>query len=188
MPPVTRIQREDIIDIAFQITRKEGLEKVNARAIAKKLKCSIQPIFHKFTNMEEVKTEVIEKAIKEYKSYQKIKDSNEPAYKQMGRGYIKFAKEEPKLYQLLFMTENKYTPEQIISTDRNFEEISKSLEERTHLPENKLKEFHTRVWIFTHGIATLLATKTCEFTDEQIGELLTQEVEALLKLDEFNVR
>ena len=33
-----------------------------------------------------------------------------------------------------------------------------------------------KMWIFTHGIACLLATKTVKFTDEEIEELLVSTV------------
>ena len=41
MPPKTRIQKEDIIQVAFDIVRAEGLEALNARRIAKELNLSL---------------------------------------------------------------------------------------------------------------------------------------------------
>lgn len=41
------------------------------------------------------------------------------------------------------------------------------------------------MWTFTHGIATMLATKTCEFSDKQIGEILTDEFRALMLLEKM---
>ena len=43
------------------------------------------------------------------------------------------------------------------------------------------KKFHVKVWIFTYGIACLLATRTVKFTDEEIEELLVSTVDAMLK-------
>lgn len=39
------------------------------------------------------------------------------------------------------------------------------------------------MWIFAHGIATLIATGTVVFTDEQIKELLSYEFQALMLLE-----
>ena len=55
MAGVARIQREDIINTAFEIVKEKGMEGLNARDVAKKLNCSIQPIFYQFSNMEELK-------------------------------------------------------------------------------------------------------------------------------------
>ncbi len=40
------------------------------------------------------------------------------------------------------------------------------------------------MWIFTHGIATLVANNTCNLTDEQISKLLSYEFQALMLLEE----
>ena len=42
------------------------------------------------------------------------------------------------------------------------------------------------MWIFTHGIATLVATKTINFSDQEIEDLLTKEFQALMSLAKNN--
>lgn len=42
MPAIKKINREDIIKASVEIIRKEGLESLNARGVAKKLNCSTQ--------------------------------------------------------------------------------------------------------------------------------------------------
>lgn len=39
--------------------------------------------------------------------------------------------------------------------------------------KRKIKQFHIKIWIFTHGLATLMATHLCQFTEEEIDEMLT---------------
>ena len=39
------------------------------------------------------------------------------------------------------------------------------------------------MWIYTHGIACLCVTKTINFTDEEIKELLTNEFRALMLIE-----
>lgn len=41
------------------------------------------------------------------------------------------------------------------------------------------------MWTFTHGIATMIATKTCEISEEQISEMLTDEFKALMLLEKM---
>ena len=36
------------------------------------------------------------------------------------------------------------------------------------------------MWLFTHGIASLIATKTCCFSNSYISDLLTNEFNALI--------
>lgn len=45
-------------------------------------------------------------------------------------------------------------------------------------PETQ-RQFHLKVWIFTHGLATLVATQTIEISDQEIERLLTETVWAM---------
>ena len=52
--------------------------------------------------------------------------------------------------------------------------------ELTGFSYEEQKKFHVKVWIFTHGIATLLATNTVKMSDKEIDELLETTVRAML--------
>ena len=43
--PKQKITKEMIIETAFEIVRKEGLENLLVKNIAAKLNCSVQPIY-----------------------------------------------------------------------------------------------------------------------------------------------
>ena len=62
MPPKVKTTKEDIINAALDITRKFGLQAVNARTVAAVLNCSTQPIFSNFNAMEELHRAVIQRA------------------------------------------------------------------------------------------------------------------------------
>lgn len=187
MPGTRKIQREDIINVALEIVRENGLDNVQTRNIAKKLNCSTQPIFYQFANMEELKNELLIKVVEIYRKYMTVDKKAHP-YKEMGKGYIKFAKEEPKLFQLIFMSENNLNTKNFIKHDKKvYEDILKYVSNITGInSEENVSNFHLKMWIFTHGIATMIATKTCEITDEQISKMLTEEFEALMLLEKKN--
>ena len=183
MPRPVRIKREDILDVTYDIVRKNGIHFVNARAIAEKLNSSVQPIFSQFKNMEELKKELTEKILETYREYIKSNLDCKNAYGQMGKNYIRFAKEEPKLFNMIFMNHTDFTPDKFACHDSSFAEILKFAKESTKLSENEVKQFHLKMWIFVHGIATLVANNTCKFTDEQIDSLLLTEYKALIQLE-----
>ena len=54
MPRATKFLKEDIIEAACAVVKKEGLSAINARRVAKELGCSVQPIFYQFENMEDI--------------------------------------------------------------------------------------------------------------------------------------
>lgn len=186
LPTTTKITKEMIINTAFEIAREKGFEKISNRELAKKMNCSIRPIYYQFKNVEELNKELykkIERYFYEFLIDNMIKDV--PLYKQIGINYIKFAIAENNLFKFLFMTEIKDEPSAFITTDeKGFEEVVKAIKISTKLSDKDIKSFHIKMWIFAHGIATLSATKSVKFTDEQIQDLLSQEFQALMLLEE----
>ena len=186
MPTKIRISKDMILDAAFEIVRKDGIEKLSNRELANKLKCSIRPIYYQFENVEEMQKELYIK-IEQY-FYKFLLDNmveGIPKYKQIGINYIKFAKKEKKLFQTLFMSEMELTPDAFVSkAGDDYKEIEKLVKISTNLKEKDIKDFHTKMWIFSHGIATLVASGTVKLTESQVQELLSYEFQALMLLEE----
>ena len=99
-----------------------------------------------------------------------------------GINYIKFAREENNLFKLMFMSDKSVT-NFIKEENQSFTEYSKIVVNKTNLDIKQANDFHFRMWIYTHGIACLCVTKTINFTDEEIKELLTNEFRALMLIE-----
>ncbi len=180
MPPLKKVQKEDIIKVTLEILKREDMESLNARRIAKELNCSVQPIYHNFENMEELKQAAFLEMQCIYQRYMQIASEKEKAYKEMGLAYIKFAKDYPKYFKVLFMNKTNFTPESLIDNDDIGNNIIKKGMESTGFSYEEQKKFHVKVWIFTHGIATLVATNTVKMTEKEIDELLGTTVKAMI--------
>lgn len=177
MPPKAKFTREEIISAALKITRRNGINAVTARELGSELGSSARPIFTVFQSMEEVQHEIRKAAREVYKNYIKKGLSELISFKGVGTAYIQFAQEESKLFQLLFMEEIKTTPSlsNVLSIiDENHEEILLSVEKLYGLDKENAYKLYQHLWIYTHGIATLCATKVCEFKEEEISEMLTE--------------
>jgi len=185
LPSKIKISKENILNAAFEIVRNQGIEELNVRDIAKRLECSVQPIYYQFKNVEELQKELHVKIEKYFHSFLlEHTDSEIPVYKQVGINYIKFAKKESKLFQILFMAESGLSPRDFATPDDgDFRELAKYIKMSTNLNDDEVKEFHIKMWIFTHGLATLVASNTCNLTDEQISNFLTSEFQALMLLN-----
>lgn len=180
MPPIRKFSKDDIIDVAYEIVKKEGIKSLNARKIASELNSSVQPLFHNFTNMEELKNSVIAKIYNTYQEYMRNGALEEKAYKGMGIAYIKFAKEYPNFFKVLFMSESKLSPTSFIQNDDTGNNVIKNGQIFSGLSIEQQKIFHLKVWIFTHGIATMVVSKTVEFSDEEIENLLASTTREML--------
>ena len=184
MPPKAKFTRDKIIQAVLNIIRENGVEALSARALGAKLGSSARPIFTVFESMEEVQAEIKKSAKSIYAEYVKKGLEQELAFKGVGTQYILFAIQEPKLFQLLFMFEQKQSPAVVNvlpMIDDNYKDILLSVQNGYHLSENKAEQLYRHLWIYTHGIAVLCATNMCVFTTEEISKMIAQVFKGILK-------
>lgn len=181
MPPKPKVTKEEIINAAFELMRNEGIDKINARAVCKKLNCSTQPIFWHFKTMEELKNAAIRKARDLYNEYIQAALKEPIPFKSSGLAYIKFAKDEPILFSILFMKDNHNINPKSQEYDENYDEILSIVTDSSSLSKENAKELYFHLWIYVHGIAALIATKTESFTDEQISKMLSEAYKGFIK-------
>lgn len=185
MPPKAKFTKEEIISSALNIVKSNGLSALTARALGNSLGCSSRPVFTVFSSMDEVEEEVIKKAKEIYKTeYVEKGLKQEIPFKGVGTEYIKFAESEPKLFQLLFMRE--------VDSGADINSVLGIIEESYELILNSIvsyyglsvpcaEKLYKHLWIYTHGIAVLIATNVCNFTGEEISLMLTEVFIGLLK-------
>ena len=184
MPPKAKFTKAQITEAAFGILREEGMENLTARALGAKLGSSACPIFTAFANMEEVQQSAIAAAKALYKEYVEKGLSETPAFKGVGMQYIQFAVHEPKLFRRLFMTEQTTVPDfdrVLPLIDQSYAEVLASIAENYGVTNTAAQRLYSHLWIYTHGIASLCATKMCRFTEEEISDFLTEVFVSLLK-------
>ena len=184
MPPKAKFTKDEITAKALEIVREKGESALTARSLGEALGSSARPIFTVFENMEEVQKEVFSAASALYNGYVKEGLSETPAFKGVGRAYIRFAADEPKLFQLLFMREQQGMPDKnsILSVlDANSDAILKSIEDGYGLSRELSQSLYLHLWIYSHGIAVLIATKVCVMSEKEISDMLTEVFTGLLK-------
>ncbi|MDE6904079.1 MAG: WHG domain-containing protein [Lachnospiraceae bacterium] len=179
MPPKFKFTKDEITKAALNITKESGASSLTARALAARLGCSVKPIFGLFKNMEEVQQEVLKSANDLYQSYlaEDMKNGKYPPYKARGMAYIRFAKEEKELFKLLFMRGR--THENIENDKEELRPLLKSVQQKLGLNEESAYLFHLEMWIYVHGIATMLATSYLEWDEEFISRVVTDGYEGL---------
>ena len=175
MPPVIKISKKEILDKGLEIIGYEGIEGINARNLAAKLKCSVQPIYYQFKNMDELKKELVNYAYQFYENYINNSKTCELKYLASGMAYIKFSKEKKNLFNLLFMKPHKQNIE-----DPTLDYVHQIVMNKTGLSLEKAKEFHFDMWIYVHGLATMVYTGIVNFKENIIEELLKKQYEALI--------
>lgn len=177
MPPKAKFTKEQITKVALEIVRTENFESLTARALGARLGSSACPIFTVFKNMEEVQ-QAVRKAVRDiYREYIEKGLSATPAFKGVGTQYILFAVEEPKLFQILFMSEQTEPPaldNVLPMIEESYDDILASITTEYGLERKDAERLYKHLWIYTHGIASLCATKMCRFTGEEISQMMTE--------------
>ncbi|PWM21298.1 MAG: TetR family transcriptional regulator [Collinsella tanakaei] len=184
MPPKAKFTREEIIVAALDIVETDGFEALTSRALGTRLGSSARPIFTVFQSMDEVQQAVIESAKALYKEYVNQGLMWEHPFKGVGTQYILFAVNEPKLFQLLFMAEQPSIPNLsgvLPLIEESYEEILLSIQNDYGISEPLAEKLYRHLWIYTHGIATLCATKMCRFTNDEISSMITEVCTGILK-------
>ena len=173
MPPKAKFTKAEIIEAALNIVRADGYEALTSRALGTYLGSSARPIFTVFKNMEEVQREVMVAADRLYQSHiaQAMAEGRYPPYKASGMAYISFAREERELFRLLFMRDR--SGETIVENRESIRPLLELLEKNLGISEDEANMLHLEMWLYAHGIATMLATAYLEWDEEFISRALT---------------
>ncbi len=177
MPPKAKFTKDEIITAAVRIVRGGGMEMLTARALGGALSCSARPIFTVFSSMDEVKEEVLRYARRLYSEYIGSGLSEELAFKGVGKAYIKFAGDEPQLFKELFMRvdgEPYAVATALGGIDENYEDILKSIERGYGLNRVKAERIYFHMWVYSHGLAVMIATGVCRFGADEISAMITE--------------
>lgn len=194
MPPTVRFTRDAVLHAACQLMRREGMEALNARAIAKELGGSTQPIFRLFTNMEDLHRELILYVARQFQAHAEadMAQSDSP-YIQLCTTYLLYGRDEPELFKLLFMRDR--VSEGQYSDQTNSDLVFDIIKKETPLDDETALRFFERTWLFIHGLAVCIATKYIPCQDERYLISMVKEaynaavkmmnLEGVLKLQEI---
>ncbi len=166
MPPRAKITKEMIIDAAFEVTRAEGAENVNARTVAQKLGCSTQPVMYHFAKIEDMKKAVYAKLNWFHTEYLMNVDPDKDVMLEIGLNYIRFAVEEPNLFRFLFQSGFAVENSVLQMLDaQELKPILLAMQEEMKLNEAQTKEVFLTLALFVHGYASILANNSMDFDE-----------------------
>lgn len=185
MPPKPKFTREEIIEAALKIAADKGIKGLTSRELGAALGSSARPIFTVFKNMGEVFSEVHKAALSRFDDYAKKAEGFTPIFKQIGIQMILFAIEQPKLYRLLFMSENSEakTFDDIFAVIGDTAVLCVEVIQRDYaLSYDDAMLLFKHLWIYTYGVGVLIATSMCRFSESEVQDMLSREFVAMLSL------
>lgn len=173
MPPKFKFTKSEIVNASLDIIRENGPDCVSSRNIAARLSSSPKVIFSWFNSMEDLWHEIMKTTEELYNSYivSDMAKNEYPKYKASGMAYIRFASEEKALFKLLFMRDR--TNEIFTDDDDSIEPLLRLIMQKSGLSFDEAKLFHLEMWVWVHGIASMVATGYLNLDIKLISEMLS---------------
>jgi AcrR family transcriptional regulator len=181
MPPKAKLNRGMILDAGLRISRASGFDAVNARSLARELGCSTSPLFGSFRNIDELKSELLAHINRFFGDYLRIRakahNNTGNGFLRFGLAYVDFAKNEKELFKALFMSsfiDIGSFSELISAVEHDFiiREIPRAKPGMDGRENAEPETYFMHLWIYAHGIATMIATNAIDISDEEIVHLL----------------
>ncbi|MDE6745867.1 MAG: TetR/AcrR family transcriptional regulator [Oscillospiraceae bacterium] len=174
MPPKTKITKEMILDAAFEITRRSGIDKLSARTISKELNCSTQPIMYNFPTVESIRRTVYIKADEFHMQYI-MKPTGRFGHPllEIAVSYIRFANEETNLFKFLFRS-GGFSVQSVkdLIDESAFAPVLEKLAVELRSDLGYAKEYFFAKYLMVHGLACLIADKAMPYDEDLILNLI----------------
>lgn len=171
------ISRDKILDVAYKMAVSNGLDSLTARAIAKKGHFSTQPLYLEFSNMDEIRSLVLERISDKLRSKVLQQNFTGDPLIDLDLAYINFSQNHVKLCC------------NIISDtlmDLGIEKFKEQYPD-THYSDEKIYDIVIANWISTTGIAALVINKIATFNQDQIINVLNAQIHDAMLNDQLDI-
>ena len=165
MAPKNSATREEIIETAFAIVQQEGMASLTARNVAQKLGLSTRPVYSHFASMKDLQQEAMRKARELMLAYVSKRYTND-IFLNMGTGAAFFARDHKALYRILFMENNDFK-DLLNDFLMDLSKQMKKDERFTRMTRKERDDLLNKMWIFTHGFASLICVGLIEEDSDQ---------------------
>lgn len=175
MPPRIKFQREEIVDAALRVVQRKGIDALTAREVARELQVSVGPIFTWFDSMDQLRAQVYERAKTRYRAYIERGLAGRIPFLGVGQQYIRFAKEEPELYKLLFLAKPSAASGGAMEALRLSQALARESVMRIYnMSAEDADRYFRDLWLVVFSFATLIVTDGCPYTDAEMSAVLTE--------------
>lgn len=169
MPKRPTTTKEDIIEGAIRLIREKGHEFLTARNLAAFLGCSTQPIMYQFPSLDTLKDQTYQRVDELHSKYILA----EGDLLEMGLRYIRFAEEEPRLFQFLFQS-GRFSGSSLkdLITAPETADILAAVSAEAELSTEDAAAFFEPLVALVHGYASMIANNAMKYDPDAIRKAL----------------
>jgi len=185
MPSSPKVPKEKILKAALDLLIREGYGAINIKALAKEIGCSTQPISWHFGNMDGLRRSLTEHALTY--AYGKMLSSAKTVgiegFASIGMSYVSIAFDEPNLFKYLFLNGGSGYQvggiEMLVNADDNAKIVAQ-IATQLEISMESAGAFLTNTIIYTHGLATFIASGLLQPTKEETEKMLRKAAHSFL--------
>lgn len=155
------IFKEQILEGAIRLLKRDGINNLTARNIADELKCSTQPIYNEYKNMSGLREEIfkhfddilIEKVFDNF--------NEEITFEKIAENYVLYASEESLFFYSIYIIRHEFSNQ----VHRRLSELMTESIERLCPKVEDPSTAWLKLYPMLYGLASLIATEQIDMTD-----------------------
>lgn len=165
MARTVRIAKETLVSAGVALVRENGIDALNARSLATRAGCSIQPVFRNFGSMENLRAEVLRGLDAVYNTFISQYIDKADYLFTISLAHIALAQHEKNLFHAMFLTKlfGTRTVEEILQSSWNRETIDCTARQYAlTLPEAEAVYRDVRFYAFGIALGVYAGSVTLE--------------------------
>lgn len=176
------ITKENIVKGAVKLINDDGWLNLNVRSLAKHLGISTKPLYRIYNNMDEIKKDVLIEINRQYDEFINSKIDSKKALLTLCIAYVEFANDYKNLFCSLFLSDNlKWKKIEDVFDEKWNQSTIINLVNKHGFSFEEAKELFLHMWLYSNGLATLIATNQIKLDEEKIMIRLVKIYKNLVK-------
>ena len=176
------LSKENIVKGAVKLVNDDGWNSLNARSLAKQLGISTKPLYRIYNNMDEIKKDVLIEINRQYDEFINSKIDSKKALLTLCIAYVEFANDYKNLFCSLFLSDNlKWKKIEDVFDEKWNQSTIINLVNKHGFTFEEAKELFLHMWLYSNGLATLIATNQIKLDEEKIMIRLVKIYKSLVK-------
>ncbi len=174
MPRKHVVGNETILDAAFALLRSEGERALNARRIAEEAGCSVQPLYSAFGGMDGL-MDALRSRCEEWLAVfvEKGMPLGANPFESIGLTHVRLARQEPHLFSFLYLSKaHPFHGFAGLYADVARADVEAYVADTPDMSPERARWIYLKMILFTHGIASFIATGAATFDEREVHEQL----------------
>lgn len=184
MPALIELDKKYVVKVAVKMVNDKGWDSLNARSLAKELGVSTKPLYRIYQSMDEIKADIYAEIYHQYDEFITSRIDSKKALLTLAISYVEFASQYKNLFISLFLSHNlKWKSVNDVLDEKWNQSTIINLVNKHGKSFEEAKTVFMNFWLYTNGLATLLATNDIEMDENEILMRLVKMYKVVMSKD-----